>query len=79
MRPPRDRHPAQTANLALGILTAIIGFLVKLVLTIVLLTEFLPGSFAEWQRGSKSRLGLVGFFIFVLAWVGAYIGYRLGN
>jgi hypothetical protein len=62
-----------------AVFTAIVGFLATLVLTIVLATEFLPRSLGEWQRGSKSRLALVGFFIFVLAWIGAYIGYRLGS
>jgi hypothetical protein len=62
-----------------AIFTAIIGFLGTLVLTLVLMTEFLPCSFAEWQRGSKNRLVLVGFCIFVIAWIGGYIGYRLGS
>jgi hypothetical protein len=59
-----------------AIFAAIIGFLGTLVLTLVLLTEFLPRSF---QRDSKSRLVLVGFCIFVIAWIGGYIGYRLGS
>ena len=62
-----------------AIFTAIIGFLATLVLTIVLMNELMPRAFAEWQRGSKNRLALVGFCIFVMAWIGAYVGYRLGN
>jgi hypothetical protein len=62
-----------------AIFAAIIGFLGTLVLTLVLLTEFLPRSLAEWQRGSKNRLALVGFCIFVIAWIGGYIAYRLGS
>jgi hypothetical protein len=62
-----------------AIFTAIIGFLGTLVLTIVLMSELMPASFIEWQRGSKNRPVLVGFCIFVVAWIGAYIGYRLGS
>ena len=62
-----------------AIFTAIIGYLATLVLAIVLMTEFLPRSFAEWQRASKNRLVFIGFCIFVLGWIGAYIGYRLGT
>jgi hypothetical protein len=60
-------------------LTAIMGFLATLVLTIVLMNELMPRAFTEWQRGSKNRLVLVGFCIFIIAWIGAYLGYRLGN
>ena len=62
-----------------AIFTAIIGFLGTLLLTLVLMTEFLPRSLTEWQRGSKNRLVLVGVCIFVIAWIGGYIGYRLGS
>jgi hypothetical protein len=62
-----------------ALLTAVIGFLATLVLVIVLMNELMPRAFAEWQRGSRNRLVLVGFLIFVIAWIGAYIGYRLGT
>ena len=62
-----------------AIFTGIIGFLATMVLTLVLMNELMPRAFAEWQRGSRNRLVLVGFFIFVIAWIGAYIGYRLGT
>jgi hypothetical protein len=65
--------------LVFAIFSAIIGFLGTLVLTLILMTECLPRSFAEWQRDSKSRLVLVGFCIFFIAWIGGYIGYRLGS
>jgi Mn2+/Fe2+ NRAMP family transporter len=62
-----------------AVFTAIVGFLATLVLTIVLMNELISRTFAEWQRGSKNRLGLVGFCIFVVAWIGAYFGYLLGS
>lgn len=62
-----------------ALLTAVIGFLATLVLVIVLMNELMPRAFAEWQRGSRNCLVLVGFLIFVIAWIGAYIGYRLGT
>ena len=63
----------------LALITALVGFLGTLVLTIVLMSEFMPRFFAEWQRGSRNRLVLVGFCMFAIAWIGAYIGYRLGS
>jgi Mn2+/Fe2+ NRAMP family transporter len=62
-----------------AVFTAIIGFLATLVLTIVLMNELMPRAFAEWQRGSKNRLVLLGFCIFIIAWIGAYFGYLLGS
>jgi hypothetical protein len=62
-----------------AVFTAIIGFLATLVLTIVLMNELMPRAFAEWQRGSNSRLVLLGFCIFVIAWIGACFGYLLGS
>jgi hypothetical protein len=61
-----------------ALFTAIIGFLGTLVLTIVLMSELMPRSFVDRQR-AKNRLALVGFCIFAIAWIGAYIGYRLGS
>jgi hypothetical protein len=72
-------HAQRRGVAMLALITAIIGFLGTLVLTVVLMSEFMPRSFAEWQRGSRNRLVLVGFCIFAIAWIGAYIGYRLGN
>jgi hypothetical protein len=62
-----------------AVFTAIVGFLATLVLTIVLMNELMPRAFAEWQSGSKNRLVLLGFCIFVIAWIGAYFGYLLGS
>ncbi len=62
-----------------AIFTALIGFLTTLVLTLVLLNELMPRGLADWQQGSRHRLVIVGFCIFFLAWIGAYIGYRLGS
>jgi hypothetical protein len=61
-----------------AIFTAIVGFLGTLVLTIVLMNELMPSSFVELQR-EKNRLILVGLCIFVIAWIGAYIGCRFGS
>jgi hypothetical protein len=78
--PPHWRgSPAKKEQSVFAIFTAIIGFLATLILTIVLMNELMPRVFAEWQRGSKSRLVMVGFCIFVVAWIGAYFGYRLGR
>ena len=62
-----------------AIFTALIGFLATLVLTIVLMNELMPRVLADWQRASKNRLVVVGFCIFFIAWIGAYVAYRLGN
>jgi hypothetical protein len=62
-----------------AIFTALIGFLATLVLTVVLLNELMPRALADWQRASRNRLIIVGFCIFFLAWIGAYVGYRLGS
>jgi hypothetical protein len=83
-RPTRARKRTKASGVAISdegtfvfaIFTAIIGFLGTLVLTLILMTECLPRSF---QRDSKSRLVLVGFCIFFIAWIGGYIGYRLGS
>jgi hypothetical protein len=61
-----------------AIFTAIAGFLGSLILTIVLTSELMPRSFVGRQI-PKNHLVLIGFCIFAIAWIGAYIGYRLGS
>lgn len=62
-----------------AIFTALIGFLTTVVLTVVVMNELMPRALADWQRASRNRLVVVGFCIFVMAWIGAYVGYRLGS
>jgi hypothetical protein len=58
-----------------AIFTALIGFLA----TLVLMNELMPRVLADWQRASKNRLVVVGFCIFFIAWIGAYLAYRPGE
>ena len=44
-------------------------------LTVVLMNELMPRALADWQPASRNRLVVVGFCIFVMAWIGAYVGY----
>jgi hypothetical protein len=62
-----------------AIFTALIGFLTTLVLTVVLLNELMPRGLTDWQRASRNRLVILGFCIFFLAWIGAYVGYLFGS
>ncbi len=62
-----------------AILTALIGFLATLVLSLVLLNELMPRALADCKHASRNWLVNVGFCIFFLAWIGAYVGYRLGS
>jgi hypothetical protein len=62
-----------------AIFTGLIGFITTLVATVVFLNELMPRVLADWQRASKNQLVVVGFCIFFMAWIGAYIGYRLGT
>ena len=62
-----------------ALFTALVGFLGTLVLAVVLLSELMPRSLAEWQRATEDRPLLVGWIIFAIAVVGGYIGYHLGS
>jgi hypothetical protein len=57
---------------------ALVGFLGTIVLAIVVTSELLPYSVVERHRGSD-RPAPIGWIMFVVSLIGAYIGYRLGS
>jgi hypothetical protein len=63
----------------LAFAATIVGFIGTLVLTLVVLGELMPHTFAEWQRGAENRPLLAGSGMLIIALIGGYVGYRLGR
>jgi hypothetical protein len=61
----------------LALFTVLVGFLGTLVL--VLMSELIPRSFAEWRCESEKRHTLLEFCMLAITLIGGYIGYRLGS